>query len=65
MFLKPYMHGTMTQERLNILATISIENDIMEKIKHKDIIKYLYYIKAQVSTVILRHLFTNNNSHLF
>jgi hypothetical protein len=65
MFLKPYMHGTMTQERLNILATISIENDIMEKIKHKDIIKYLYYIKAQVSTVIPRHLFTNNTSHLF
>jgi hypothetical protein len=33
------MHGTMTQERLDRLATISIENDIMEKIKHKDIIK--------------------------
>jgi hypothetical protein len=26
---------------------------------------YLYYIKASVSTVILRHLFTNNSSHLF
>jgi hypothetical protein len=56
MFLKPYMYGTMTQEILDILATISIENDIMEKIKHKDIIKY--------PTVVLCHLFTNNTSHL-
>jgi hypothetical protein len=26
---------------------------------------YLYYIKAPVSTVVLRHIFTNNLSHLF
>jgi hypothetical protein len=26
---------------------------------------YLYYIKAPVSTVVPRHLFTNNPSYLF
>jgi hypothetical protein len=26
---------------------------------------YLYYIKAQVSTIVMHHLFANNPSHLF
>jgi hypothetical protein len=38
--LKTYMRSTMTQERLNGLATIAIENDVLEKIKYEDIIEY-------------------------
>ena len=32
--LKSYLRSTMTQERLNGLATIAIENDVLEKIKY-------------------------------
>jgi uncharacterized protein YpmS len=32
-------HTTMTQERLNGLVTIAIENDVLEKIKYEDIIE--------------------------
>jgi hypothetical protein len=38
--LKSYMRSTMTQERLNGLATIVLENDVIEKIKYEDIIEY-------------------------
>jgi hypothetical protein len=37
--LKSYMRSTMTQERLNGLATIALENNVLEKIKYEDIIK--------------------------
>ena len=37
--LKTYMRSTMTQERLNGLATIAIENDVLEQIKYEDIIE--------------------------
>ena len=37
--LKSYLHSTMTQERLNGLATIAIENDVLEKIKYEAIIE--------------------------
>jgi hypothetical protein len=37
--LKSYMRSTMTQERLNGLATIALENDVLEKIKYEDIIE--------------------------
>ena len=37
--LKSYTRSTMKQERLNGLATISLENDILEKIKYEDIIE--------------------------
>ena len=30
----------MKQERLNGLATISLENDILEKIKYEDVIEH-------------------------
>jgi hypothetical protein len=33
------MRSTMTQERLNVLATIALKNDVVEKIKYKDIIE--------------------------
>ena len=32
--LKSYLRSTMPQERLNGLATIAIENDVLEKIKY-------------------------------
>ena len=37
--LKTYMRSTMTQERLNGLATIALENDVLEKIKYENIIE--------------------------
>jgi hypothetical protein len=37
--LKSYKRSTMTQERLNGLATIALENDVLEKIKYEDIIE--------------------------
>lgn len=36
------MGNTITQERLNELATIALENDVMEKINYKDVIKILF-----------------------
>ena len=38
--LKSYTRNTMKQERLNGLATISLENDILEKIKYEDVIEH-------------------------
>jgi hypothetical protein len=37
--LKSYLRSTMTQERLNGLATIALENDVLEKINYEDIIE--------------------------
>jgi hypothetical protein len=37
--LKTNMRSTMTQKRLNGLATIALENDVLEKIKYEDIIE--------------------------
>ena len=37
--LKSYMRSIMTQERLSGLATIALENDILEKINYKDMIE--------------------------
>lgn len=37
--LKSYLRSTMTQERLNGLATIALEKDILEKINYEDIIE--------------------------
>ena len=41
--LKSYLRSTMTQERLNGLATIVIKNDIMKEINYEDIIKDLIF----------------------
>jgi hypothetical protein len=38
--LKSYLSSTMPQERISRLATISLENDILEKINYKDMIEY-------------------------
>lgn len=37
--LKSYLRSTMTQERLNGLATKALENDVLEKINYEDIIE--------------------------
>nr|XP_020183071.2 zinc finger MYM-type protein 1-like [Aegilops tauschii subsp. strangulata] len=37
--LKSYLRSTMSQERLNGLATIGLENDILEKINYEDLIE--------------------------
>uniref|UniRef100_A0A8R7TLX8 HAT C-terminal dimerisation domain-containing protein n=1 Tax=Triticum urartu TaxID=4572 RepID=A0A8R7TLX8_TRIUA len=37
--LKSYLRSTMTQERLNGLATIVLEKDVLEKIKYEDMIE--------------------------
>jgi hypothetical protein len=37
--LKSYMRTTMTQQRLNDLATISLESEVLEKIDYKNIIE--------------------------
>ncbi|KAK1678539.1 hypothetical protein QYE76_039387 [Lolium multiflorum] len=37
--LKSYLRTTMTQERLNGLATIALENDILEMINYEDVIE--------------------------
>ena len=39
--LKSYLRSTMTQERLNDLAMIALESDILEKIDYKSIIEDL------------------------
>ncbi|KAL6570270.1 hypothetical protein OROMI_014784 [Orobanche minor] len=36
--LKSYMRSTMSQERLNGLALIAIENDILEQVDYKDLV---------------------------
>ena len=36
--LKSYLRSTMSQERLNGLALITIENDILEKIQYEDLV---------------------------
>lgn len=36
--LKSYLQSTMSQERLNGLALIAIENDILEKIQYEDLV---------------------------
>jgi hypothetical protein len=37
--LKSYTRSTLTQEKLNGLVTIALENDVLEKIKYEDIIE--------------------------
>jgi hypothetical protein len=37
--VKSYLHSSMTQERLNGLATIALESDVLEQIKYGDLIE--------------------------
>ena len=48
--LKSYLRSTMTQERLNGLATIAIENDVLEKIKYEAIIEDFIAQNAKCKT---------------
>ena len=45
--LKSYLRSTMTQERLNDLAMIALESDMLEKIKHQRIIEDFISKNAQ------------------
>ena len=37
--MKSYMRTTMTQQRLDDLATIALESEVLEKIDYEDIIE--------------------------
>jgi hypothetical protein len=37
--VKSYLRSSMTQERLNGLATIALESDVLEQIKYGDLIE--------------------------
>ena len=45
--LKSYLRSTMTQERLSGLATIAIENDILEGVAYEDLIEDFVSRSAQ------------------
>lgn len=45
--LKSYLRSTMTQERLSGLATIAIENDILEGVAYEDLIEDFVSRNAQ------------------
>ena len=51
--LKSYLRSTMTQERLNGLATIALEIDVFEKINYKDIIEA--FISTNTRRMMLFH----------
>ena len=45
--LKSYLHFTMTQKKLNNLAMIALESDMLKKIDYVRIIKYFISKNAQ------------------
>ena len=51
--LKSYMRSTMTQKRLNGLATIALEIDVLEKINYEDIIEA--FISTNTRRMMLFH----------
>ena len=65
--LKSYLRSTMTQERLNDLAMIALESDMLEKIDYERIIEdfisknaqRIKFFKWRIGTIILKisHLY--------
>lgn len=51
--LKSYLRSTMTQERLNGLAIIALENDVLKKIDYEDLIEDL--ISRNARRMLLFH----------
>ena len=51
--LKSYLRSTMTQERLNGLATIALEIDVLEKINYEDTIEA--FISTNTRRMMLFH----------
>ena len=45
--IKSYLRSTMSQERLNGLAMLSIEKDLLEKLEYKDLINSFASQKAR------------------
>ncbi|KAJ0724777.1 putative HAT dimerization domain, ribonuclease H-like superfamily [Helianthus annuus] len=50
--LKNYLRSTMSQERLNGLATLSIENDLLEETDYENFIKKFASVKARKVNLI-------------
>ena len=48
--LKSYLRSTMTQERLNDLAMIALEGDLLEKIDYERIIEEFISKNTQIMT---------------
>ncbi|KAI5016171.1 hypothetical protein ZWY2020_006022 [Hordeum vulgare] len=52
--LKFYLRSTMKQERLNGLATIALENDVLEEINYEDIIEDFISMNTRRMTLFNR-----------
>ena len=46
--IKSYLRSIISQERLNELAILSIENEMLEKLKYKNLISQLPFQKAKI-----------------
>ena len=46
--IKSYLRSIISQERLSELAILSIENEILEKLKYKNLISQLPFQKAKI-----------------
>ena len=51
--LKSYMRTTMTQQRLNDLATIALGSEVLEKIDYKDIIEDFISISKNTKIMMM------------
>jgi hypothetical protein len=45
--IKPYLRSTMSQERLNVFAILSIEKKVLENLEYKNLIKNFASQKAR------------------
>ena len=46
--IKSYLRSIISQERLSELAILSIENEMLEKLKYKNLISQLPFQKAKI-----------------
>ena len=46
--IKSYLRSIISQERLSELAILSIENEILERLKYKNLISQLPFQKAKI-----------------
>ena len=57
--IKSYIRSTMTEDRLNALAIISIENEIAKKLDFDKLIDDFASIKARRVKLLMTHQFYN------